>query len=278
MMMNSQPFEAPLTPPAEYPSSRTHNTATTTTTTATTPPTGAGGRKLSVTFDLPETPGGTKHSPLNEDDLLSPSISRSNSIDINAQAVPDTILVALLDRDEEMRHLVQHNTAFFSSLRSHLYHNWSRFENTLYCPRSKMSDQDWMGRISKALHAVPPLLQQFKDLVGYMGEDDTTTTTTLQQEEPSFIHVDLARIRDYPQRVARLRQAYPQFIINCQKGLSNPDAFFDTLFAPRSSTMPDDIWEMRIYDQLDHSGHDLLAQLKEIVEYEIECGMEDDHH
>ncbi|KAI7878691.1 hypothetical protein K492DRAFT_170646 [Lichtheimia hyalospora FSU 10163] len=261
MMMNSQPFEAPLTPPAELPSR--HPTTSTSSV-----------RKLSVTFDLPETPGGTKHSPLNEDELLSPSISRSNSIDINAQAVPDTILVALLDRDEEMRQLVQHNTVFFSSLRSHLYHNWSRLENTLYCPRSKMNDQDWMDRISKALHAVPPLLQQFKDLVGYMGDD---TATSMLQEEPSFIHVDLARIRDYPHRVARLRQAYPQFIVNCQKGLTDPDSFFDTLFAPRSSTLPDDIWEMRIYDQLDHSDHDLLAQLKEIVEYEIECGMEDDH-
>ncbi|KAI9322139.1 hypothetical protein BX666DRAFT_1815107, partial [Dichotomocladium elegans] len=205
--------------------------------------------------------------------LLSPS-SRCSSIDISAQAVPDTILVALLDRDEEMRHLVRHNRAFFNTLKSHLYTQWPKFENTLYCPRQRMPDQDWMDRITKALAPVPPLLQQFKDLVGYMPEhgaaiDEGDAITSYDPNH--FINVDITRIRDYPSRMAHVREAYPQFFINLKNsGLLDPTSFVDTLLlAPRSADLPDDVWEMRVYDQLD-SFPDLLAQLKEIIDYELE--------
>lgn len=224
--------------------------------------TGLAGRKPSVTFDLSNLPS----TPREEKDaqLLSPS----NSIDICAQAVPDTILVALLDRDEEMRQLVSHNHAFFSTLRTHLHPNWSRFENTLYCPRSQMPDADWIRRIGKAMQAAPSLLQQFYDLVGYVEQEDDHSSYS----EPSVAHVDITRLRNYPKRVESLPSAYPQLFVNCRQSMTEDeaDAFKQLILTPRSS-MPDDLWEMAIYDQLDRWPN-LVDQLHEIIAYEVECG------
>ncbi|ORY97906.1 hypothetical protein BCR43DRAFT_490540 [Syncephalastrum racemosum] len=224
--------------------------------------TGLNSRKLSVTFDLSNLPS----TPREEKDiqLLSPS----NSIDISAQAVPDTILVALLDRDQEMRQLVSHNHAFFSALRTHLHPNWDRFENTLYCPRSQMPDVDWIKRIEKAMQAAPSLLQQFYDLVGYVEQEDYPSTSS----EPLVAHFDIARLRNYPKRLEALPTAYPQLFVNCRQSMTEDEAdeFMRLLLTPRSS-MPDDLWEMAIYDQLDRWPN-LVDQLHEIIAYEVECG------
>ncbi|KAI9265184.1 hypothetical protein BDA99DRAFT_437370 [Phascolomyces articulosus] len=218
-----------------------------------------------------------------EEALLSPT----RSIDISAQAVPDTICVALLDRDTEMRHLVSHNTPLFNTLRSHLFQDWPRFENTLYVPRSQLDDIEWMARISKTLQPVPSLLQQFRDLVGYVPPTPTLEEqeeekgkdyfyNVKQQYHDEFDHVDITRIRALPDKLKDFPTHYPQFFINCQNCLLKKtqgkedeyQVFTKTLFSS-SNTLPDDVWEMRIYNQLD-SYPDLLAQFKEIVQYETD--------
>ncbi|KAG0166697.1 hypothetical protein DFQ30_006880 [Apophysomyces sp. BC1015] len=245
-------FHGPLTPPSEAGSDHRK-----------------GSRKASVTFDLSNIPRALAND-FNDGSLLSPSISSPgsiSSIDISAQAVPDSILVALLDRENEMYELVRHNHAFFSSLQTHLQSKWQRFENTLYCPRSQMADEDWLERIGRALNGTPSLLEKFKELVGYMGDDDHATSC----EHPSFADVDLTLIRDYPATLESFPESYPQFFTNCQQTMANENlykSFKQILFAPRPD-MPDDIWETTIYDRLDR-WPDLVAQLKEIVAYEIE--------
>lgn len=225
------------------------------------PPSPHSQRKPSVTFSLPDTPGAEEEDYDDQKSLLSPL--RSPTIDICARAVPNTVLVAMLDRPEEMRQLVQHNRAFFAALRSHLHTAWPRFENTLYCSRATMPDRDWLDRISKALRDVPPLLQQFCDLVGY------TDVEPNQQDKPYYFeHVDITRIRNHPDRLNS--KAYPQFYVNCRECM-NADSFEKfqhTLKIPRHE-MPDDIWEMTIYDQVD-KWPNLIAQLKEIIAYETE--------
>jgi hypothetical protein len=200
-------------------------------------------RKSSVTFDLPE-----------EEELLSPCTA-SPIIDIHAQLVPDTMLVALYDRSTEMRDLVKHNKQYFMALRNHLGSKWPRFENTLYCERTLMPDIEWMKRISKALHSVPSLLEKFKELVGYLGEEDT--------EEPVSL-IGLARIRDMPEKISE--EAYPQFYINCQEQLSKEEykELQQLLF---NSKLSDQAWQVKLGELLKAN---LLEQLQEIVAYELE--------
>ncbi|KAI8887287.1 hypothetical protein K501DRAFT_175798 [Backusella circina FSU 941] len=226
-------------------------------------------RKGSVTFDLPPTPSVEK-----EKELLSPSEPNApTSIDICAQAVPDNMLVALFDRSSEMKELVHHNKAYFKSLEHHLGEKWSRFLNTLYCERSNMPDVEWIGRISKALYDVPPLLEKFKELVGYLGDDDDDdddNISSYSSEQYYFSDVDLTRIRDFPERLERFHTSYPQFFINCKQTMDNEQytAFTETLFSKRT-VMPDYSWESSIYNQL-HCWQNILEQLQEIVAYEIE--------
>ncbi|KAI8364669.1 uncharacterized protein BYT42DRAFT_589991 [Radiomyces spectabilis] len=271
-------------------------------------------RKPSVTFDFSnlsdETAAenyGTENANMETPALLSPlsPLQPAVSVDINAQAVPDTILVALLDREKEMRDLVRHNHQFFQSLETHLQSMWPRFENTLYVPRLQMPDSDWIKRLSKALEGAPSLLGTFKELVGYLGEDEHAASMNDDEchatayEEPAFANVDITHIRKYPQRLAKFPDAYPQFFINCEEAMkstplspsrtqrhkslhSSPpqhdeDAytlFRQTLFTSRD-TLPDDVWETKIYDQLDQWPN-LIDQLKEIVAYEVEDEEDDE--
>ncbi|KAI9019347.1 hypothetical protein CLU79DRAFT_246305 [Phycomyces nitens] len=220
-------------------------------------------RKTSVTFDP---------AILNKNhDILSPTATEPPvAIDLNAHAVPSSILVALWDRDKEMRDLVKHNHVFFDSLRMHMP-NWTRFENTLYYPRGQLSDEIWMSRIEKALEGFPHALDRFKDLVGYIGEPSDQPEESVHV--PQFDHVDLVNIRDFPGRLKKFPEAYPQFFINCQRTLeaNGPKDFVrfkETLFSPRSQ-MTDEMWEASLNDQLAIAPN-LMTQLKEIIAYEAE--------
>lgn len=215
-------------------------------------------RKSSVTFDLPPTENNI------EEELLSPCTVVSPTIDITAQIVPDSMLVALFDRSSEMKGLVRHNKAFFTSLQQHLDSKWPRFENTLYCDRSKMSDKEWLKRISKALHAVPSLLEKFKELVGYLGPEEK------EEKEDYFSNVDISLIRNYPDRLSR--ESYPQFFINCKESIQGDkefDDFVNTLLNSNKDDISDKVWEAKVY-QVFNQHPNLLEQLQEIVAYEME--------
>ncbi|KAK4513059.1 uncharacterized protein ATC70_000097 [Mucor velutinosus] len=165
-------------------------------------------RKGSVSFDLPPE---QQHQQPQEEELLSPCIT-SPIIDINAQPVPDTMLVALVDRGSEMRDLVRFNKPFFSTMANHLDTKWSKFENTLYCERSVMSDSEWLKRISKALQNAPSILDQFKDLVGFISDYDQDSSSSSDEQQQEFSRVDLIPIRSKLDRLSR--ETYPQFYIN----------------------------------------------------------------
>ncbi|KAI8053149.1 uncharacterized protein B0P05DRAFT_561788 [Gilbertella persicaria] len=220
-------------------------------------------RKTSVTFDLPAEQQGDEETA---QELLSPCAT-SPTIDIHAQIVPDTMLVALFDRASEMKELIHYNKTFFLALKSHLGTKWPRFENTLYCERQKMPDYEWMKRISKALQAVPSLLEKFKELVGYLGEEEEEEEAADTASDYFFSHVPISRIRRMPQRLSK--ESYPQFFINCQESLGDDyQAFYDLLFTSPDQ-LEDHAWEQQMHERL-KSRKNILEQLQEIVAYEIE--------
>jgi hypothetical protein len=203
-------------------------------------------RKSSVTFDLP---------PADEEQLL----PFSPTIDIRAQLVPDSMLVALYDRSTEMRDLVKHNKQFSMVLQNHLGSKWSCFENTLYCERALMPDIEWMKHISKALHSVPSVLEKFKELVGYLGEEEETE---------DFGHVVLSRIRSMPDKLSE--EAYPQFYINCQEQLSSKNyKELQQLLFSNQVELSDQAWQVKLGELLKPKPN-LLEQLQTIVAYELE--------
>lgn len=211
-------------------------------------------RKSSVTFDLP---------PRENEEPLSPCPVVSPIIDITAQIVPDSMLVALFDRSGEMKGLVRHNKTFFTSLQQHLDSKWPRFENTLYCDRSKMGDKEWMKHISKGLEGVPSLLEKFKELVGYLGPEE-------QEKDDYFSNVDISLIRNYPDRLSR--ESYPQFFINCKESIQGDkeyNEFVNTLLNSNRKEISDKVWEAKVYQTFNQHPN-LLEQLQEIVAYEME--------
>ncbi|KAL9552878.1 hypothetical protein MBANPS3_003552 [Mucor bainieri] len=218
-------------------------------------------RKSSVSFDLP--PEQQQQPQPQEEDLLSPCIT-SPTIDINAQSVPDTMLVALVDRGSEMRDLVRYNKPFFSTMANHLDTKWSRFENTLYCERSVMSDSEWLKRISKALQSAPSILEQFKDLVGFIPDydQDSSSSSSDEQQQQEFSRVDLILIRSKLDRLSQ--DTYPQFYINCQESMQNQQAYSAFIHVLNDATLSDHAWLFKIHQSLrDHTN--LLEQLQEIV-------------
>lgn len=215
-------------------------------------------RKSSVTFDLPPQ----------EQELLSPCGGNSSpAIDIQAQLVPDTMLVALYDRSAEMRDLVKHNKQYFMTLQNYLGPKWSRFENTLYCERTQMQDIEWMKRISKALYSVPSLLEQFKELVGYLGDEEEEEGQDKDHDE-LFSHLVPVRVRDTPEKLSQ--EAYPQFYINCREQLSPKDyKELQQLLFNQQVELSDQAWQMKLGELLKPKPN-LLEQLQEIVAYELE--------
>ncbi|KAI8997436.1 hypothetical protein BDB01DRAFT_714241 [Pilobolus umbonatus] len=212
-------------------------------------------RKGSVTFDLP---------PVTMDnELLSPA---SPIIDIAAQLIPDTMLVALFDRENEMKDLVKFNRNYFLSVQSYLGLKWNRFIKTLFFPRAEFPDSEWMKRISNALKDSPILLEKFKELVGYIGDD----TADSDSNDNYFSNAKLAKLRNCPEKLSK--KAYPQFFINCENTFENAtlyNEFVDLLLHVPESEIPDDIWETKVLDLL-QNWPNILEQLQEIVAYETE--------
>ncbi|KAI8331949.1 hypothetical protein BC941DRAFT_438032 [Chlamydoabsidia padenii] len=192
----------------------------------------------------------------------------SPSIDINAHMVPDSILVALLDREQEMKGLVHHNLPFFQSIQQHLGPDqWIEFEKVLYCSRQQLSDKQWMIKIEDLLDQVPCMVGTFKELVGYVDDD---TSQDNANDYPFLNHVDLCHIRRYPERLHAFKSSYPQFFINCQHTLSKEamSILESTLFAP-TGQLSDNQWKATIKKYL--SPHpNLMDQLKEIIAYEVD--------
>ncbi|KAL1921288.1 uncharacterized protein VTP21DRAFT_11004 [Calcarisporiella thermophila] len=234
-------------------------------------------------------------------DIGGEPVPPSPQLDINAQLVPDEILVALLDRDKEMRDLVRLNGGYFEQIRHSLADDYEDFLNLLYVPRDELPDRMWMERVREYMTSTPCYFQKFKLLVGYDDEDeDVDDDDDDLQSEASYDEVNLAAIRGYPFKMALLEKNYPQFFVNARRSLRDmPHATTQTkererqeeeeeeeeeedyaeleeserykqfcrILFTRVEELSDDEWKRSLYECLENAPN-LLLQLKEIVYYE----------
>lgn len=113
------------------------------------------------------------------------SISSVNSGQVDhlcGQVVGQDILVALLDRPNEMKDLMSRNGQFYNTLENYITETqgsvaWQRFETILYKSREKMTDRSWMANISLFLVHSPVFMSKFKEIVGYREDDDEQLPT-----------------------------------------------------------------------------------------------------
>lgn len=233
-------------------------------------------RKASVTFDFnistpsrdpptstppssPDTRTDSDSSPLSDTDdlvpLSPPAVSLPTPIPINGQIVPAAILVALLERDREMRELVRRNDQFFAVLKHHIAdreggaEDWARFKNLLFAPRESLPDRDWIEALGEHLSTTPAYWCKFKELVGYdeaeveaeqqssfrdpffcggrvgdvyvFGSEDVVLEEDEEEDADDEAEIELTRIRDVPDRLARLEDAYPRFFESTKRALEN---------------------------------------------------------
>ncbi|KAL1925288.1 uncharacterized protein VTP21DRAFT_171 [Calcarisporiella thermophila] len=175
----------------------------------------------------------------------------AKSPQIPAQILPDEICVALLEREVEMRELMQANPDFFDLLKHSLSEeDWERLQRVLLAPREAVNDVQWVQRVKELLVSSPAYYQKFKLLVGYEEEeeeeeeekeDETDASEKMKggeaelhdegirreqwEKEPSKAlaarmgEFRLADIRRYPFKLAFFERAYPQFWINARRCL-----------------------------------------------------------
>lgn len=131
-----------------------------------------------------------------------------------------------------------------------------------------MPDSEWLKRISKALQNAPSILDQFKDLVGFIPDyDQDSSSSSDEQQQQEFSRVDLIPIRSKIDRLSQ--ETYPQFYINCQEGMQNEQAYNTFIHVLNDASLSDQAWLLKIHQALkDHAN--LLEQLQEIVAYETE--------
>ena len=137
--------------------------------------------------------------------------------------VSDEILVAMMNRDVEMKELVLLNNDLFERIRCAINNpaKYKTFFTTLLQSRSVISDRDWIIKLESYISHNPSLVAMFRDLVGY---DPSLTDegygiqhhTDDGGENEYFAGIDLALIRDYPEKLATFEEAYPQFFINAK--------------------------------------------------------------
>ncbi|KAI8142863.1 hypothetical protein BJV82DRAFT_614598 [Fennellomyces sp. T-0311] len=113
---------------------------------------------------------------------------RRSSAEIRGQSVSSDVLVALLDRPQEMRILASRNPHFYLALENYITETqgldaWVQFQDIAYAPREDLPDRDWMAAIAKFLSQNPVFLTKFKESVGYFDEDDGDSQATSDEEE-----------------------------------------------------------------------------------------------
>ncbi|RKP36101.1 hypothetical protein BJ085DRAFT_35828 [Dimargaris cristalligena] len=136
------------------------------------------------------------------DDGVHDIIHLDDDVQVKGGEVSLNIMVALLDRAEEMRELVRTNAPFFRQIRSILqgydYNTlgtplspsplsplrevmgfgpaeesgspgdaYDSFREVLFTPRAEMPDMIWIAELGHYLHQVPAIWSKFEDMVGY---------------------------------------------------------------------------------------------------------------
>jgi len=204
-------------------------------------------RKPSVSFDIPnsERPPALNIKPFEKPDNPQSPSSPHTPIDITCQQVPSELLVALVERQAEMRELFELNKDFFDLVRQSICDDddWKRFMSTLDAPRDKLPDREWIEALAQFLRPNLPLFVKFKELVGCdptvglrpQGERDANANDNddFHDEDyekiswygdEQFDGVDITLIRDHLQSLS-FESVYPQFFINARDSLArNPNS------------------------------------------------------
>ncbi|ORZ07892.1 hypothetical protein BCR42DRAFT_425679 [Absidia repens] len=105
-----------------------------------------------------------KENKLMDASLLSPCI------EITGYDMPVSMMVPMVNREEEMRHIVQRNPGYFIQVQQQVddEKTFEKLKSTLYAPRQILSDQDWLWRIEKLLTKLSPALwERFQALIDY---------------------------------------------------------------------------------------------------------------
>jgi len=260
--------------------------------------------KRTVSFRLPELPNGGYFDEEDEFSAQTPDCVSDDDDDdddtlaLGCVEVSSDILVALMNRDKDMRELAVRNKSFFDLVRQSLVkgHSWEAFVKVLYTPREELPDVLWMKGLTQYLEPNPSLLKKFKDIVGYIDvdvhKDDEDDDDDDDDDDNYFFNgggelVDITTIRDYPERLEALEKSYPQFFITMYKALNkvhdlgdvhpqriiqdNTGAYaeFKKLLYASRDEIDDDNWEMDMYDTLD-PWPKLIAQFEQIVAYEAQ--------
>ncbi|GES96530.1 hypothetical protein GLOIN_2v1606425 [Rhizophagus clarus] len=165
--------------------------------------------------------------------------SPAESIDISVRDCSEEISVSLKERDTEMKELVICNKEFFDTVKQSIFEDeegWEEFLKILYSKREEIPDCKWMESISNYLSDNPQLLANFKQITGYLENDDDDDDNydndyymdDIQEEydddlgytpECDPVYVDIAPIRNFPQALKNLETSYPQFFINAKQEL-----------------------------------------------------------
>ncbi|RIA93584.1 hypothetical protein C1645_804003 [Glomus cerebriforme] len=186
----------------------------------------------SVSFDLSKTILSIPKESYSNCFAASPADSLAESLDISVRDCSEEIFVALVERDTEMRELVELNKDFFDTIKQCIFEDekkWEDFLKVLYSKREEKPDSEWMESISEFLSDNPPFLVSFKQIIGYYenydddviqedydyyDDDDDHTSESCVINEPTYI--DITPIRNFPNVLENLEKSYPQFFINAK--------------------------------------------------------------
>ncbi|KAJ3171802.1 hypothetical protein HDU87_008270 [Geranomyces variabilis] len=211
-----------------------------------------------------------------------------NEVCLNGHYIAYDLHVAMMDRPNEMRDLIQRNPEIFENVQHACGtdERWLELEDVFYTPREEMDDLTWMKAISSHMEGNPSLLAMLKELVGYdmheevFDAEDSDSDVSLEdinaaeepQEKVEWLDT-VVKMRDMPEIMARLENDYPQFFANVKKALSGEDEteydHFIAAFFSSPGTLSDDEWEAEIQRYLSRAKT-LMGQLREIALYELD--------
>ncbi|OZJ03494.1 hypothetical protein BZG36_04019 [Bifiguratus adelaidae] len=157
------------------------------------------------------------------------------SAEVKAHAIPNTILVPLVHRENELRELMRRNRDFYGLLHHHLTSRseeaWQEFKSVLYAKRELMPDREWIQEIERFLDSTPSILIKLKELIGYEEDEEEPDSAEVSEDDegdlvkpghkvPQHDNIELCCIRAYPNRVATLQPRYRQFFFMAKACLS----------------------------------------------------------
>ncbi|KAI8343925.1 hypothetical protein BC941DRAFT_477670 [Chlamydoabsidia padenii] len=123
--------------------------------------------KLDDTSIISLAGGGRNVADLMDDDIDPPLLSPC--IEITGFEMPASMIVPMINREEEILLVVRRNPDYFTQVQKQLdVSTCKKFESTLYAPRQKLNDQEWLCRIENLLVKLSPTLwERFQVLIDH---------------------------------------------------------------------------------------------------------------